>query len=278
MAACACGDDGSGGGGATTTSGADASSAITATTAASSVSGATTAKASASSVSTGSVKPCPDGTSDEFDDPCTLSRWTLEGEDSFLSYDIDATTPGHMTVVPRQGVWTNNQRAFIAYKEATGNFVAMAHVTASGTTVPADAPLSPFNSAGLIARRPQGMGNGQESWVMYDVGRQQSAVGVEAKSTTDGASNLFLMSGARSGRISLCRVGSTFYLSKNLEDDGTTWTRTHTFDRPDMPVTVQLGVVANAYDNPDLTATFDYVRFGTPQTDADCTADLPPGG
>lgn len=273
-----CGDDGAGGA-SSASSTVGVSVTASGTNVASTTATSTAASATASSPSSsGTITPCPMGLGDELNDPCTLSQWELGPGTQVDTWDIDTTTPGHLTVTPGRGLWNDNAKAWLVFKEVVGDFVVVTHVTVEGLEGAGTEPSAPFNSAGLMARRPPLPGNDAESWVMFDLGRQQSFFGTEAKTTIEGDSSLYLSSGAGAGRLSLCRVGEKIFLSRNLDADGDAWTRTQTFVRSDLPVTLQVGMVANAYDQADLKATFDYVRFGVPQTEADCTAELPPGG
>jgi hypothetical protein len=58
-------------------------------------------------------------------------------------------------------------------------------------------------------------------------------------------------------------------------DGETAWTQDHGYYRPDLPATLQAGVVVNGWqsDSVELRGRFDYVRYASVATVADCTSD-----
>jgi hypothetical protein len=219
---------------------------------------------------------CPSGLSDELDDPCTLPQWKPGASQAFTLMDIAVSTPGHLTIVPTQSAWFEDGQAWSLSKAITGDFVVMAHVTADSLQNPGQPPGDPYNSVGLLARDP-GSTSGNENWIMFNVGFQAEFVGTEGKITTASNSVLTLIPGARSGRIAICRLGDTFHLLRNLDDEGSVWTEMNMYPDVPLPATLEVGPIANAYGStPDLRGTIDYIRFATPASLADCTADIPP--
>jgi hypothetical protein len=62
-------------------------------------------------------------------------------------------------------------------------------------------------------------------------------------------------------------------------DDERSWIAGPSYVRADLPASLQLGLMTNAVGPPDgLRAEVDFVRFGVPTTQADCTAPLAPRG
>lgn len=226
--------------------------------------------------------PDPDSLtfSDEFDSN-TLSRWSLrhqvEGtEAQYTTLDIGSETPGSLTLVPtRTPGWFADGDGPLIFKLVEGDFSVHTRVEAESVSNPGQPPSSNFNSAGLMARDPAG-GSGPENYVMLNVGTQDGripgGVGSEGKTTVDSSSELFLDAGSGSGELILCRIGDEFILFRFLASDGG-WTRGYTFQRPDLPSTLQVGMIANAFEAPpDLRATFDFIRLRpTPATADDCT-------
>jgi len=73
----------------------------------------------------------------------------------------------------------------------------------------------------------------------------------------------------------MVRLGSQFHLLKRLQSEEQ-WTELTTFNRPDLPETLQVGLMCNGWTNaPDLLVLFDYARFDRPAGEQDLTRDLP---
>jgi hypothetical protein len=73
------------------------------------------------------------------------------------------------------------------------------------------------------------------------------------------------------GRIRVCRVGTTLR-GYHAPYDGGPWEAHLVHDRPDLPNGVHVGFTVTENAHPaDLVARFDYIRFRTPTSDADCT-------
>jgi len=83
---------------------------------------------------------------------------------------------------------------------------------------------------------------------------------------------LELQSGSTNGRLTLCRIGSTFTVYRQLDNE-TQWTRIGVATRADFPDTVQVGMMINGYLGADIRAMYDYVRMRVPANEADCTVN-----
>ena len=229
-------------------------------------------------MASGGGSPCA-ALNDEFDDAITLSCWTeldaAQGDPAQYSVlDIDETKPGMLTLEPNhtQG-WFEDGDAPFLFKEIAGDFVVETHVTALSRNDLSSPPSQQYNSAGLLVRDGAAT-PGDEDWLMYNIGYQETFVGTEGKTTQDSQSILTLTPGANAGRLRICRVGSDYQMYRWLDGE-TSWTLEHSYSRPDLPATVQVGLIANGYQPPpDLHARFDYARFGTVTSQSDCTAEL----
>jgi hypothetical protein len=261
--------------------------------------------------------------SDDFMDASTLAGWTIMNRELTTSIDIDRTLPGRLTMIPRpilHNAWYSDAQAPFAYKLVTGNFVAEISVRVASTAAPMDpaiAPHGPFNSAGFVIRDPASANRsptstyaapmGHASWLMYNMGFQLNGFAREAKTTLpsgDGGSSystLYLNAtppGVYSGRLRVCRIGSTFRMF-HMQADEREWIEEQRaattqlfgngagrptpgvadglirFVRTDLPPVLQVGVVANAWAPPYQTeAQFDYIHFGAVATAADCTRPI----
>jgi|GEM_PF-6346010 len=207
----------------------------------------------------------------------SLSSWTLrhqaEGEAAqYTVLDINQTNAGSLTVQPTiTPGWFAAGKAPLIYKRVTGNFSVETSVITHSAANAALPPGNDFNSAGLMARHTIGSG---QNHVMVNVGRQRNTItnslGSEAKNTTNSSSVLDLQSGSANGRLALCRVGDVFTVYRQLDNE-TQWTQIGiAVSRPDFPDTVQVGLVVNGFEGPDIVAEFDYVRMTVPANTAAC--------
>ncbi|WP_027482980.1 hypothetical protein [Deinococcus pimensis] len=231
---------------------------------------------------------------DEFDDATSLARWqrhdVVEGWPSqWKALDVNTTSPGHLYVEPYSSAWFAGMRAPYLFKEVTGDFVVTARVLASGRATPV--PTAGWSLLGLMIRQPRPSvtpdtwSSSGENWVFLTVGTADDvgAPQIEDKSTTNGASSLRTRPG-RAGWVELrvARIGRSVLLLRRFDGEG--WAVHRRLDRPNLGVTLQVGV--NAYtDNdslgvvndalaynrtvvtqgrPDLVGRVDWVRFARP--------------
>ncbi|MCB9590173.1 MAG: hypothetical protein H6718_32465 [Polyangiaceae bacterium] len=238
---------------------------------------------------------CPTGLDDEFNDPCTLSQWTAENfPASAASYDIGTTESGFLTIsfsasTPNQTAWYASYRGPILHKRVSGNFWVMAEVHAQHINDANSAPTGSYNSAALLARDVTTPGH----WLMHSLGHHGGnsngpgaglpggcpnqgefvGVGSEDKITVNQASTLCLNpSTAFRGRLALCRMGTQFHMLQKLEGESS-WTETNNFTHAQVGSEMDVGPVANAWGvPPDVSSRFDWIHFGVPASDADCSA------
>ncbi|MEZ4432245.1 MAG: hypothetical protein R3F65_07505 [bacterium] len=113
-----------------------------------------------------------------------------------------------------------------------------------------------------------------EDYVFIVVGRDIDDLSVETKTTLAGRSAYTGPPWPSSdAALRICRLGDTFRLYKRPIDGGE-WILADTFDRPDLPATLQVGAIA--YTNsamPDLTVAFEEIVFAPAAAEADCTED-----
>ena len=226
--------------------------------------------------------------SDEFDDPATLACWQLrhevDGESAQYSVlDVDASTPGELTIIPDPSGWYNDHRGIFMFKEVTGDFMLEVSADASSLADPSTSPSLMFSAAGIMVRDPDAS-PGDEDWIMYDVGAQWNAgVGTAAKNTNGSSTSLSQAFLASSGRLRICRVGNEFILARRL-DGQASFAVTNQYTRADLPQALDVGIAASAWgwgsgvgpnpnEDADLLATWDYARFSPITAEADCVAD-----
>lgn len=269
--------------------------------------------------------------SDEFEDANSLTDWSrlhqTEGwnADQLQVWDVNHTQAGRMTMIPETVVWYQDWRGPMAFKEVTGDFVftTEVHITdrddvggSDSDNVPGDAQ---FSLGGVMIRTPRdisgpadwspgsmrddGTNNG-ENYVFLSLGYGSSAneFSLEVKTTRNSDSQLELTplgSDVDTVRVQIARVGDTVLTL--FQQTGQAWQVHRRYSRPDLPQTMQVGLVtytdwdkANDFTplfhnsnvltpdgadptpaqpfNPDVVAGFEYARFARPQLPAGITA------
>jgi hypothetical protein len=207
--------------------------------------------------------------------------------------------------------WYSDYQGPLLYKTITGNFVVETSVVIGSATNRTMLPtlMDSYVQAGFVIRDPVSQ-QFRQRWIMYNIGYQDISVAREVKTTmpsvnltSDSLSTLYLNDVAGSVnqvRLRVCRVGSLFRFYYR-HPGSTVWTeevfRTTgvptrvngngprppradnsvlTFDRGDLAATVQVGLYVGNYIVPSMgvRAEFDYFRFGSVSTVADCLQAL----
>ncbi|MDA1014643.1 MAG: hypothetical protein O3A00_09360 [Planctomycetota bacterium] len=270
------------------------------------------------------------GLSDEFDDAATTAQWQRVNEvegwnaDQLNVYDIDQTQPGRMVQEPHTAVWYQNWRGPMAFQTVTGDFAftTQIHITdrddiggSDANDVPGD---SLFSLAGAMLRTPRDITDALTEWTpgsMADDGTNngenyiflsagygngnRNEFALEVKTTRNSSSQLELTTlgpETNTVNVQLARIGNSVIALYQLP--GEEWQVHRRYSRPDMPATMQVGLVtytdwekANDFNpfvqnstvlvpgvagdptpgvafNPDLTAGFEYARYVTPDVPA----------
>lgn len=246
--------------------------------------------------------------SDEFSNAAALADWSRVNEvegwnaDQLELLDINATVPGSMVQMPYTCSWYQNWRGPMVFKAVTGDFVITTSVTVSardGVSVPS----SDYSLGGIMIRTPRDVTPatwtpGGENFVFLSLGQGNPGVGsdfeFEHKTTFNSNSNLILTpANGNQALLQIARIGDAVLLLRYQPGDA--WVVQRRVSRPDMPATLQVGLVsytdwpkcsifapfdhnANVLDpplaiadpnpavpyNPDLIAVYDYARFVRP--------------
>lgn len=201
--------------------------------------------------------------SDDFDDG-DIEGWTLF-QPQFADVSVQ---DGQLVVVPSDmSLWFNAVSASHLHKEVPGNFKVTSLVTARSAADPNAPPSPQFRLGGLMARDGSAT---SENYVFIVVGADGNDVSVETK-TTQNSQSQFQGPPWPDGRgeLRICRLGSTFHLL--IREPGGSWTLQETYERPDLPPTLQVGPVAYANSTPaDLVVTYASVDFDNVESEADC--------
>lgn len=261
---------------------------------------------------------------DDFEDASTLANWQRIyqtegwGADQLEVWDINNTQAGKMVFAPHTTVWYEDYRGPLVYKEISGDFVVTTQVQITDRDEIGDSDLddvpsgSQFSLAGLMIRTPRNITdpaldwsegsmqddgtNDGENYVFLSLGWGNSGdeFQLETKSTRNSDSDLTLQSMGYNGVINLqiARIGETVYTLYQIP--GEEWVLNSSEHRPDMPETLQVGMVAytdwekaNDFDvfyhnshtlqpggddptpfnpfAPDLVAGFEFIQFDRPE-------------
>jgi len=222
----------------------------------------------ADAVADASIDPLT-ASSDEFDSDGLRADWTIENP----SFGSASVASGTLVLQPRSiGQWFEDGVGLYVWLDATGDFVATARVRITDAMEPPGPPAGPgLEVASIMVRDPASVAGAQNhSWV--GVVAEGGTPSKESKDTTN-SSSVYVVEAfpSPSAQLRLCRVGSTLR-TFHAPYDGGAWIEHQVYDRPDLPVDIQLGVTATENGAPaDITATFDWIRFRTPSSVADCT-------
>lgn len=216
--------------------------------------------------------------SDELNSAATLSSWTAVSIEN-SAIDIGARAPGHLSLsfepsTPMYSAWYQDLHGAFLHRLVSGDFRVVTAVTVSSLANPEQGPSRQYTSAGLMVRDPASA-PGSENWVVMNLGFQQDSLATESKNTDDSVSVLQLRptEGVRAAELAICRVGSTVRVFRRLLGSQS-WEQDNSYERADLPSTVQVGLMANAWETPaDLLAEFDYIRFDRPGDLQDCTVE-----
>jgi hypothetical protein len=166
-------------------------------------------------------------------------------------------------------LWFNASQGPLVHKTVSGDFMITSRVRARSAATPAQPPSQNIHLGGLMARDPA---SASENFVFVVVGHDENDISVETKNTIASVST-YTGPAWPSGdaELRLCRVGSNFRMLKR-DIAGGAWTEAATFDRPDLPATLQVGAVMYAHTQaPDLAVTFDELTFASIAALSDCS-------
>ena len=207
--------------------------------------------------------------SDEFNGTSLDPSWNLTRKELL---DISVSGGELHLVAKEYSVWFNHEAGAAVSKPVSGNFKATTSVKARKNSAPSQFVGREYQFGGLIAFNPASTTN--HNYVFVVVGDRGGYLSVETKSTTNSTSDV---SGPEwpsgDAELRLCRVGSTFHLYKRAIG-ATSWTEAISYNRTDLPQTLNVGPFAYAYtSNPDLRASFARVSIEPVSSVDDCSVD-----
>lgn len=171
------------------------------------------------------------------------TTWSLFNKDIF---SVENTSTGFNLDLEQNAIWYHESQAGLIHQTITGNFTFTATVNARRKSNEMLAPDCNVCLGGLMARNPDN-GNG-ENYVHLVAGNipetindAEDEIGVEYKSTTNGNS-LFdaIPHNSADHELRMVRNGATFSLYSRAIN-AAEWDLIMTYDRPDLPNTLQVG-------------------------------------
>ena len=208
--------------------------------------------------------------SDEFNNSTLDSSWNLF-QDQFFTTPVPVSN-GFMqmdldnTLCSPTCVWWKENNAGLIYKSVTGNFDVTTAVYAKQKTDLSLDITNDFQLTGLMVRDPASTSSGLENYVFNVAGIRGDVPSIELKSTLNDISTIKAytdnMTTGTSAELRIVREGSVFSLYSRPIGN-TTWAFRDSFNRPDLPNTLQVGLIAYTYEAypANLLAQFDYIRF-----------------
>jgi hypothetical protein len=213
-----------------------------------------------------------DGLDDDFGGASLDAAWkVVNGNTATIT-----ATEGNLVIQPKQNVvWYHEAAGPLVYKTVTGNFRVSTVARARKASDPAQFTGNGYQFGGLMARSPASDDpGGQEDHVFNVVGYRGEHLSVETKTTKKDKS--FVQGPpwpSGDAELRICRVNGRFHLYKRAVGD-TKWEVAVSYKRPDLPATLQVGLIAYSYtDAFDLRASFEKVVFAGVSSEDDCTKD-----
>lgn len=173
----------------------------------------------------------------------------------------------------RRALWFMTQRGVLVYQIISGNFKITAEVHAMKNSDPLDAPGGDgtVQLGGLMARDGTG---GPENYVFIVLGDDGNGLSIETKNTVDSFSTYDGPGwDVAQAELRLCRFGATINLYKRHIGTNEPWILAGSFDRPDLPETLQVGTNIYSDNTPDLRIRLDRLRIESIADEADCELD-----
>jgi hypothetical protein len=191
----------------------------------------------------------------------------VNGEGATVSVDEDGTLT---IVLTKEMLWFRGSRGFLMFREATGDFRVTAHAIATATSDPGQAPGGDgsVQLGGLMIRNAA---SPPENYVHVVVGDDGNGLSVETKSTKNSVSELAGPDWSdNEADVRVCRVGAKVSLYKRLTSDDP-WALAATYQRADLPSTLEAGIDVYTNDQPDITLTVIGFAIAPVSSEADCT-------
>ncbi|MBO3699928.1 hypothetical protein [Roseivirga sp. E12] len=164
----------------------------------------------------------------------------------------------------QNALWFEGNRGGLAYQNVTGNFTFTATVSVRKTSDANAAVDCNICLGGLMARSADNRSG--EDYVHIVSGNTPQGLGYETKNTNNSSSPFEPISdGITDHELRICRDGSTFRLYQRAIG-ANAWNLAATYDRPDLPPTLQVGFniyTAESGSLADLRVIYENISLDT---------------
>ncbi len=211
-----------------------------------------------------------DGFSDDFEGSGVSADWQVVNAETFAL----SVEGGQLVMVPnRNTVWYMADEGPGVFRDVTGNFRVTTTTYARKASNNDEAVDTGYQFSGIIARNPAGATE-RENYVFNVVGWRGDYMAAETKTTRNDES---VVHGpdweSGDAELRICRFNGTFMLA-DRPVGGDTWNHSITYERRDLPETLQVGPIAYTYtDEWDLRAAFDQVVYEPLASLDDCLSE-----
>ena len=178
-----------------------------------------------------------------------------------------------LLILRRRVLWFMDRQGVLAYKTVEGDFKMTADVYTMKRSEPGQAPGGDgtVQLGGLMARDAASR---QENYVFIVVGDDGNGLSVETKNTVNDFSEYNGPTwDSADASLRLCRVGSTFRLFKRHVESDEAWMPADSFERPDLPASLQVGVNIYTNSTPDIQVRYENIRIEPIASAEECEAD-----
>lgn len=175
-----------------------------------------------------------------------------------------------MTLTHR-ALWFMQQRGVLLYKPVSGDFriTADVHTSKSSDTSQPPGGDGGVQLGGVMARSDA---VAQENYVFVVVGDDGDGLSVETKNTVNGLSKFQGPAwDSADAELRLCRFGTTLSAYKRHVGTQETWLQAASFERSDLPVSLQVGLNIYTDSAPDLQVRYENIEIEPIGGAADCT-------
>lgn len=147
------------------------------------------------------------------------------------------------TMTGGQSIWFADEEGPLIHRSVTGNFIATATVRVEDPNNPGQPPPAGNRFGGLLARDPASV-SGDRNSVHVALGAGSSSGAVAEDKSTDGSNSVFTFTSVPQprGEVRIVRTGSLFSLEYRAPG-APSFQVLSTHDRPDLPATLQVGVM-----------------------------------
>jgi hypothetical protein len=200
---------------------------------------------------------------DEFESGVLGPAWSIEHPE-LASIQV---ANGRLDIAPSSGglpnMWYQGGEGVLVNRLVTGDFTVSTRLTVDDPNAPGSPPPPQYRFAGIMARNPESTPADQDYvHAALGVGGPLEPIVSEDKSNLDSVSDWIVYPvSSNTGELRLRRSGSVFSLDYRL-DATHAWSLMRSHDRPDLPPTLEVGMMVYAASSPAaVRGRFEFIRF-----------------